>query len=738
MRDAKRMSLIIPVLLLLIVAVSLPGKTPHRIPGAASKIKIDGTLDEDAWNKALVMKLNYEVRPGENIESPVKTDVLLIYGKDSLYVAFRAYDPNPSTIRARIRERDNIDGDDWVAIVLDTFNDERRTYNFYSNPFGVQADEIASPEGGGEGWDAIWNSAGRITKEGYTVEMAIPFSSIRFQRESGDQVWGIDAIRNYPRSVRHVISLFPWDRSNNCYMCQAEKVIGFAGTKPGKNIEFDPTLSYIFTQERETFPDGKFITKENKVEPGLTAHWGFTPNLTLGATVNPDFSNVEADVPQLDINTQFALYYPEKRPFFLEGATLFNTRFRAVYTRALAEPDWGVKVTGKEGKNAIGFFSVQDNITNLLFPGSQRSRRTSLDESVVGSVLRYRRDVGKSSTLGILVTDREGDDYFNRVAGVDGDLRITPKDRVRFQFLGSQTKYPVEGLMGYGQPGDNFTGGALDLYYIHDTRTLDWHIGYSDVGAKFRADMGFMPQADYRTLDLGVNHTWNGKRGHWFTTLNVGTGYYLEKDHDNNPLYKGVSFVLNYKGPAQSFLNMTGHIGKRTFGGIEFDYNRLVFNAGYRPSGNIFFVVNGFYGDGIDFGNLFGGNQFMIEGFVRYKVGRHLELLLDHQFERFNVDAGRLYTANITYLRFVYHFNRRFFLRAIVKYYDYQYNSALYTYPRDPEFQNVFTQFLFSYRINPRTVLFLGYSDDHYGYEHIPLTQSNRTVFAKIGYALVL
>ncbi|MCP4229782.1 MAG: hypothetical protein GY771_06500, partial [bacterium] len=145
MRDAKRMSLIIPVLLLLIVAVSLPGKTPHRIPGAASKIKIDGTLDEDAWNKALVMKLNYEVRPGENIESPVKTDVLLIYGKNSLYVAFRAYDPNPSTIRARIRERDNIDGDDWVGIVLDTFNDERRTYNFYSNPFGVQADEIASP-----------------------------------------------------------------------------------------------------------------------------------------------------------------------------------------------------------------------------------------------------------------------------------------------------------------------------------------------------------------------------------------------------------------------------------------------------------------------------------------------------------------------------------------------------------------------------------------------------------------
>jgi hypothetical protein len=250
--------------------------------------------------------------------------------------------------------------------------------------------------------------------------------------------------------------------------------------------------------------------------------------------------------------------------------------------------------------------------------------------------------------------------------------------------------------------------------------------------------MGFMPQADYRTLEAGLAHTWNRGRGHWFTTLNIGTDYLLEKDHDDNTLSRAVSFNLNYKGPAQSFLNLTANFGKQTFAGIEFDDNKLLFNAGYRPSGSLFFVVNGAYGDGIDFTNMQQGNRFMIEGFVRYKMGRHLELLLDHQFERFNVDAGRLYTANISYVRFVYHFNRRIFLRTILKYYHYKYNTELYISPTNPRYENLFTQFLFSYELNPRTVVFIGYSDDHFGYDPIPLTQANRTVFVKIGYALVL
>lgn len=726
------------VIVFLTFSIFLVGKEPLRIPGTTDRIKIDGVLDEKAWEQALVMELKYEVQPGENIDPPVRTEVLLLYSKTHFYVGFRAYDPDPSSIRAFFRERDKIGGDDWVAISLDTFNDQRHSYGFYCNPFGIQLDEISTPEGSGESWDAIWDSAGRLTKEGFLVEIAIPFSSLRFQRKSGDQVWGIDAIRSYPRNVRHLISLFPWDRSNNCYMCQAEKVVGFAGASPGKNIELDPTVMGILTQRRENGTEGDFHTTTDKIEPGLTARWGITPSLTLSAAVNPDFSNVEADITQLDINRRFAINYEEKRPFFLEGASTFNTLFNVVHTRSLADPDWGIKVTGKEGANAIGFFSVRDHMANFLFPGSQSSRSTSLNMGVVGSVLRYRRDVGKSSTLGFLATDREGEGYFNRLAGVDGDLKFTPKDRIRFQFLGSQTHYPDGITPNYKQPQNSFWGSALDLYYIHDTRTFDWFLDYSDISANFRADLGFMPQAGVRNLQLGASHTWNRKAGHWFNVLTIGPTYQVEKDHDNNPLYNGIAFNLNYKGPVQSVVNFKTNLGKRTYQGIEFNENYVTINCTIVPSRIFNFFVYGLIGDGIDYSNMRPGNQLQFQAFLDYKIGSHFQLRLDHKFELFKEQGERLYTANASYLRFLYHFNRRAFLRAILKYVDYKYNSDLYTTPIDPRNKHLFCQFLFAYEINPQTMLYLGYADDYYGYQNIPLTQTNRTFFLKIGYALVL
>jgi len=435
-------------------------KKPYVIPEVTSKVKVDGILDDKIWEKATVISLNYEVDPGENISPPVKTEVYLAYDPDHLYVAFRAYDPNPSAIRARFTDRDQIWDDDYVGIVLDTFNDSRRTYNFYCNPHGIQADKIELIIMGGDEWDGIWNSAGKITQEGYNVEMTIPFSTLRFQRKKGNQVWGIDAIRNYPRNVTHTIGLFPRERGNNCYMCQAEKITGFRTAKPGKSIEFNPTLSALYTEERDNFPDGEFKKKTKEIEPGLTFRWRFSPNLTFNATVNPDYSHVEADAAQLEINNQFALFYPEKRPFFLESTSIFITRFYVVHTRTILDPDWGVKMTGKGGGHALGFFSVQDNVSNLLFPSSHSSKSTTLDLKNQSTVLRYRHDLGKSSSLGVVLTDREGEDYFNRLGGLDLDLRFTKSHRVMFQFLGSQTHYPDYISQEYNQPEDNFWGNA--------------------------------------------------------------------------------------------------------------------------------------------------------------------------------------------------------------------------------------------------------------------------------------
>jgi hypothetical protein len=713
-------------------------KLTHKIPEVTSKVKIDGIMDDEEWQGAKMLTLNYEVSPGENIAPPVKTEVAIAYGTKHLYVGFRAYDPEPEKIRAHVTDRDRFGNDDFVGIVLDTFNDSRLTHNFYCNPYGVQSDHISTIDQGATSWDAIWNSAGRINKEGYVVEMAIPFTSLRFQGKKGDQVWGIDAVRSYPRDVRFIIGLFPRDRSNNCYMCQADKMEGFSGAKPGNNIEFDPTVSGVLTQERESFPDGKYVEKKKEVEPGLTFRWSFTPNLTLNAAVNPDFSHVEADVAQLDINTQFALYYPEKRPFFLEGSTIFQSRFLSVYTRTVADPEWGIKLTGKEGKHAIGFFTARDTITNLIIPSSQYSQLISLDMKNVSSALRYRLDLGRSSTIGLVVTDREGEDYYNRMGGVDFSLRFLKRNHLAFQYLASQTSYPDSVVNQFNQPEGKFTGGAFDFLYIHATQNVYLHGHYQDVSPNFRMDVGFADQTGTRLYEAGARYTWRKPSGHWYTMLTAGGAYFLMNDYDDQLLRRNTRLFISYFGPLQSIVSIQGSFGRHNYFGNEFRNNTLNVDLHVIPSAALSMGIVGNFGDQIDYSNVRAGTRMQFIPFIQFNMGRRLYLELQHVFERLKVDGGRLYTANLSYFKGVYQFNRRTFLRVIMQYTNYQYNSDLYLFPMDPEFKHLFSQVLFSYKINPQTVLFLGYSDDYYGFIGIPLKQNNRTFFVKIGYALVL
>lgn len=521
-------------------------------------------------------------------------------------------------------------------------------------------------------------------------------------------------------------------------MCQSEKLIGFSGISSAKNLEIDPTLSGVLTQNRESFPGGKFVKKEGKVEPGITARWSFTPNLMLSATVNPDFSNVEADVAQLDINKQFALYYPEKRPFFLEGATMFNTLFNTIYTRTLVDPNGGIKLTGKEGRHAIGFFSVNDNITNLLIPGSQSSYWTSLDIDTQGTSLRYRRDIGKASNLGLVLSDREGDEYFNRVAGIDGSFRLSKKDRVSFQFLGSQTRYPDHIVTGYGQPDDDFLGTAFNLVYAHRTRTFNWTFNYQDIAPKFRADLGFMPQVGFRYFSGIFYHPWRRKPGSWYTLFSLGTSFQAEEDYDGNRLHQSLSLFLRYSGPAQSFFNFDFNTGEKAYRGLLFDETFVKARTGLKISKILVLALASKYGDQIDFTNIQNGTIFSLTPQMELKLGSHLYTYVGHNFEKLDVEGGRLYSANLTNLHFVYQFNKRTFLRTIFQYADYKFNTDLYPDNRDPKYEHLFSQILFSYKINPQTVLFLGYSDDYYGYQIISLTQNNRTIFMKIGYALRL
>jgi len=734
------MALVAPVMLFAQVpsgqdSTSRSADEPLLVPRTASAIEVDGVLDEEAWQTALRVELNYEVRPGENVTPPVSTEVYLTYDDDRLYAAFRCHDPEPSAIRAHLRDRDTLGGDDWVALILDTFNDQRRSFDFIVTAQGVQFDQIEAQTGEDPGWDAIWDAASKITSWGYAVEMAIPFSSLRFQRTDGPQIWGFDAVRRYPRDHAYHIGTFPRDRSNNCYLCQSIKIQGFEDVRPGRSIEVDPTVIAFRTDTRPNFPGGGMEKEAQEGEVGVSASWGVTPNITFNVTANPDFSQVEADARQLDINEPFALFFPERRPFFTEGADFFAALENVIYTRTIREPSWGLKLTGKEGANTVGAYVMRDDITNLVFPGPQGSSATTMDTANTAAVLRYKRDFGSRYTAGLLATIRQGADYHNRVFGADLDFRFTPTNQVQLLVLRSSTEYPTDIQTAFDQPSGPQNDHLISFEYDHYTRTWGWWADYEEAGEHFRADLGYYPRVGYRNIEGGVLHTWNGKPGSWWSAIRAGAEYSYFGDRDGGLLDRSATLWLNYNGTMQSFLGLGVWRSREAFADEEYDITGGSVEGGFWPTGDVQIGASAIVGDQIDYANARLGSRLRISPWISYNLGRHLRFALNHNFERMRVNDARLYTANISQLTAVYQFSVRMFFRTILQYVNYGYNPDNYIFEQDAKDRRLFTQLLFSYKFNPRTVLFLGYADNYRGTEDYGLTQSNRTLFVKLGYA---
>ncbi len=716
----------------------------YQITRATGPIEIDGVLDEAAWQTALRIPVDIEVQPGENLPAPVSAECFVTYDRRALYIGCRCFDPQPDRIRAHLSDRDALRRNDYIGVILDTFNDQRRAFQFFVNPLGVQSDVLRSEvsSGGNEdsSWDAIWDSAGRITAQGYEVEMAIPFRSLRFPNGSGSHTWGIAFFRSYPRTVRHQIMSVPLDRSNNCFLCQIARLEGLEGIAPGHDVELNPTV----TSQRadvlrdEADPAGGLAAGPVDSEAGLTARWGVTPNVSVAATVNPDFSQVEADAAQLDVNTRFALFYSEKRPFFMEGADFFSTPINAVYTRAVADPSWGVRSTGKHGAQAYSVFVARDRLLNLLFPSNQSSSLGSYTLTNSSGALRYRRDVGTASTLGILATVRDGGEYHNRVVGVDGRLRLSPTDTVSFQLLHSSTRYPASVADEMNQRGGPFSGSALHLEYQHDTR--DWSAWgwYRSLAPEFRADLGFVSRVDTRGGEVGGQRVFWGKPGQFFTRSAIGAELQRVEDQAGELSDQAADVFARFEGPYQSWLNVRATSFKEVFAGTTFSGARgnVFFNV--RPTGDFTASLSGRFGDAIDYANRRAGRLTRVGPGVTFNLGRQLYLELDHRRERMQVDGGTLYTADLAQGRIVYQFTATTFARVVVQHLHLERDPSLYRSTVEAGSSRLFTQLLLSYKLNPQTVAFVGWSDNREGDERLDLARTNQTFFVKLGYAWLI
>jgi Domain of unknown function (DUF5916)/Carbohydrate family 9 binding domain-like len=705
-----------------------------EVPTLEGELVLDGVPDEAFWSRAATVDLNIETQPSDNIPATVKTTALIADNGREILIAFRAEDPDPSKVRAFLRDRDSLWNDDFIGFTIDTFNDQRRAYEFYINPLGAQADLILDGASGNEddSWDGLWDSAAKINATGYTVEMRIPYSTLRFQKTSGrPQTWGVDFLRFRPRDNRYRISNNRLDRGNNCYLCELSKLHGFATANPGRDLEITPTFTAGKAQRRNT-PNAAWRSDGNQYELGVDVKWGIGSNLTLNGTINPDFSQVESDSAQLDLNTTFALFFPEKRPFFLEGADYFSTPFNIVYTRSVADPDYGVRLTGRDGKHTYGFFAAQDAAAQILIPGALGSNFRQLGKESLAVAGRYRYDFDDQASIGLITTLRDGEDYQNSVLGIDG--RWQKKSHTfTTQFLHSSSENPPS----FGLPAQQ-SGNAMTVQYDFNNRNWGAYTSHTRFGKNFRADLGFINQVDYNKSVIGGSHRWYGEDGAKITQMRLNGDWDITHREDGQLLERELEAYFSINGPRQSFLQVGALKRDRFWQGILFDESWWSLYGEIRPNSRIKLGMFIRKGEQIDFRNAKIADVIEVSPNFNFNIGKGINFNLDHTYQKLSRDNGNVFVANLTDARLSWQLNARQRLRYSLQYGNTVRDLFLYNLPNkfNSETRDLSTQLLYSYKINPRTAFYAGYSEGQFSNDQFTeLFANNRALFMKFSYA---
>ena len=394
------------------------------IPRLTPAVTIDGSLSEPEWTQAARLTGFHQYQPVDGIPSDERTETRVFYSHDAIYFGVVASAKNPASIRATIADRDKLGNDDRVTIYLDTFHDRRRAYFFVVNPLGSQADGVrtegAASAGSMFGGNIDYNpdfrfeSKGRLTDSGYVVEVRIPFKSLRFPA-SEPQTWGINVVRNN-QATGFEDTWTNARRATASFLSEAGTLTGIAKIERGITTELQPFITAQWNGAR-TGVNGDFEREDVNPDAGVNLKVAF-PTITLDGTVKPDFSQVESDAGLVTVNERFALFFAEKRPFFLEGIELFNTPNQLVYTRQIASPVAGAKVTGKFGTVSVAYLSALDDSRCPTSLGPAGPFRPDCDKALF-NVTRLRRDLGGNSTMALTVTDRRAGDTTNTVAAAD-------------------------------------------------------------------------------------------------------------------------------------------------------------------------------------------------------------------------------------------------------------------------------------------------------------------------------
>ena len=701
-------------------------------------IELTGRLTDPQWALAPELSINFEIQPGENTPATQKTIAKVLYNNEFIYAGFICRDSDMHQVRANVSDRDKIFNDDWVGFFLDTYGDKQRMYEFIVNPLGIQADLLRSGNNEDASWDAIWQSSGYVSDSLWSVEIAIPLKSIRFP--SGDlQNWIILLGRQLPRSSQIIFSWTPFDRNEPCFICQGGTLEGLHNIESTNMFEILPYVAGIESgalndteNPSSTFENGAF---QGRVGGGIK----YSPNsaLVLDAVLNPDFSQVESDASQISVNTTFALFYPEKRPFFLEGTDLFETRLTTFYSRMVNNPIAAAKVTGKSGQFSYAYLAAQDRNAPFIISGEESSNFIESSREAFTNVLRGRYDATDGSFLGALATIRNLSDGHNYVGGVDWNYRFWGNYNFKGQALLSSTKEVNDPDLfsdsrtfrttsfDAGFNGESFNGSAFRLDLQKNARDFSYSLGYEDISPTFQAQSGFMNSNDSRRIFFSPSYNWYPNTDLVKSAFAFGEfGLHFNYAGALKERYVFLGFGMNMAAQTNWNIGLLPY-NQELFEEVFFaNMERMFFNVNTSPSNSFSFGINGDFGryiyreDPPDLG--YGHN---LSPYVTFKPTDKLQISLNYSRSRLqSVKTDELFfDGYVARAVGIYQFTQQFFFRLISEY--NQFGKTFQIYP------------LISYKLNPFTIFYAGSThnlhtfDDPYGVQ-----QTERQFFVKLQY----
>lgn len=664
--------------------------------------------------------------PQDGLPATEKTEVWMGHTKTALYFVFLCFDSHPDLIRSHLARRENILTDDYVTVVLDPFQDRRIGVAFQVNAAGVQADAAYSEFNGNDySYDQVWDSEGHINAQGWTAMIALPFRSLRF-RESG-QDWGVVFSRNLPRNSES--DSWPRVSANVSGMLSQEGTLHeIQGVTGSHNVQINP---YGLAQSEHELlaldPNNPyFSTRHVEGTAGGEAKVIVKDSVVIDATVNPDFSDVESDQPQFTVNQRYPVYFPELRPFFLENANYFSTPLTLLYTRRIVRPEFGARITGKVNHTNIGLLAIDDRQPAQTVPNND----PAYGKRAAFFVGRVSEDIGKHSSIGLIYTDEEFADGWNRVGGLDFNLRLSDKWTTLGQFVASSSMASrADSRAAVFQSGYN-AGPATAWQLYRNARRWGMQNEYQDVARGFATTSGFIQTANIRSDHTHSTYQWYPKHSA-VQSFGLEGNQNVAFDHSGNPVYRYLQldpFVLLPRNIvlAPLFGTNVDTVGPQngfvTARNLSFTENYIAFVARGQPTSRFNFNTVVQHGGNVNYNPLSGHvpallHQEFVQALFTLQPIRQLTADETYLLDRDrNANTGAfVYENQVLRTKINYQFSRALSARVIVEYDSNLANPLETTLQRTRQVQ---TQALLTWLPHPGTAIYIGWNNDLQNLDH--------------------